>query len=250
MILPPLMHGAAQWAAMTAMTTGQSVVFSTVTGTLRRRRGRADHRTGEGDGGDGRRRRDGAPSRRRDRTRHGRHLVAGGGGQRRCAVDPDRQAAPHRRQARSDGRRRRRILGDRRADDTHVRAGRRRDGQVQRRPGHVRGGRGPQRDPGAGSRRHRLARAAGLCAVGLQGRCDQDGGDVPRHRRCAVLGAGRSRTSSRRRRHRIARPRLGVRSTPAARRSSSRRSRRRSHRIRRWPMWSSPVGPASGGGRR
>jgi 3-oxocholest-4-en-26-oate---CoA ligase len=34
MILPPLMHGAAQWAAMTAMTTGQSVVFSTVTSTL------------------------------------------------------------------------------------------------------------------------------------------------------------------------------------------------------------------------
>jgi acyl-CoA synthetase (AMP-forming)/AMP-acid ligase II len=31
MILPPLMHGAAQWAALTAMTTGQSVVFSTVT---------------------------------------------------------------------------------------------------------------------------------------------------------------------------------------------------------------------------
>jgi fatty-acyl-CoA synthase len=34
MILPPLMHGAAQWAAMTAMTTGQSVVFSSVTGSL------------------------------------------------------------------------------------------------------------------------------------------------------------------------------------------------------------------------
>src|SRR5262245_2881456 len=34
MILPPLMHGAAQWAAMTAMTTGQSVVFSTATGTF------------------------------------------------------------------------------------------------------------------------------------------------------------------------------------------------------------------------
>jgi 3-oxocholest-4-en-26-oate---CoA ligase len=31
MILPPLMHGAAQWAVFTAMTTGQSVVFSTVT---------------------------------------------------------------------------------------------------------------------------------------------------------------------------------------------------------------------------
>jgi fatty-acyl-CoA synthase len=28
MVLPPLMHGAAQWAAMSAMTTGQSVVFS------------------------------------------------------------------------------------------------------------------------------------------------------------------------------------------------------------------------------
>jgi 3-oxocholest-4-en-26-oate---CoA ligase len=31
MILPPLMHGAAQWAVFTAMNTGQSVVFSTVT---------------------------------------------------------------------------------------------------------------------------------------------------------------------------------------------------------------------------
>ncbi len=40
MILPPLMHGAAQWAAMTAMTTGQTVVFSTVTEHIRRRRGR------------------------------------------------------------------------------------------------------------------------------------------------------------------------------------------------------------------
>ena len=65
-------------------------------------------------------------------------------------------------------------------------------------PGHVRRGRGPQRDPGAGSRRHRLARAARLCAVGLQGRCGQDGGDVPRHRRRAVLGARRPRASSRR----------------------------------------------------
>ncbi len=31
MILPPLMHGAAQWGVMTAMTGGQSVVFSTIT---------------------------------------------------------------------------------------------------------------------------------------------------------------------------------------------------------------------------
>ena len=31
MVLPPLMHGAAQWAVFTAMNTGQSVVFSSVT---------------------------------------------------------------------------------------------------------------------------------------------------------------------------------------------------------------------------
>ena len=30
MILPPLMHGAAQWGAMTAITTGQSLVFASV----------------------------------------------------------------------------------------------------------------------------------------------------------------------------------------------------------------------------
>jgi len=30
MILPPLIHGAAQWGVMTAMTTGQTVVFATV----------------------------------------------------------------------------------------------------------------------------------------------------------------------------------------------------------------------------
>ncbi|AFM16543.1 acyl-CoA synthetase (AMP-forming)/AMP-acid ligase II [Mycolicibacterium chubuense NBB4] len=34
MVLPPLMHGAAQWAVLTAMTTGQSVVFSPVTSRL------------------------------------------------------------------------------------------------------------------------------------------------------------------------------------------------------------------------
>jgi len=34
LVLPPLMHGAAQWAVLTAMTTGQVVVFSTVTSHL------------------------------------------------------------------------------------------------------------------------------------------------------------------------------------------------------------------------
>ena len=32
--LPPLMHGAAQWAVMTALTTGQTVVFPTTQGTF------------------------------------------------------------------------------------------------------------------------------------------------------------------------------------------------------------------------
>lgn len=34
MILPPLMHGAAQWGVMTAMTTGQSLVFASVVDRL------------------------------------------------------------------------------------------------------------------------------------------------------------------------------------------------------------------------
>ncbi|NVN53852.1 acyl-CoA synthetase [Mycolicibacterium hippocampi] len=34
MVLPPLMHGAAQWAVLTAMNTGQTVVFSAVTDHL------------------------------------------------------------------------------------------------------------------------------------------------------------------------------------------------------------------------
>jgi len=34
MVLPPLMHGAAQWATMTAMTTGQTVVFPATTSHL------------------------------------------------------------------------------------------------------------------------------------------------------------------------------------------------------------------------
>jgi len=34
MVLPPLMHGAAQWAAMTALSTGQTVVFPTVVDRL------------------------------------------------------------------------------------------------------------------------------------------------------------------------------------------------------------------------
>ena len=34
MILPPLIHGAAQWSVMTAITTGQTVVFGSVVDTM------------------------------------------------------------------------------------------------------------------------------------------------------------------------------------------------------------------------
>ena len=250
MILPPLMHGAAQWAAMTAMTTGQSVVFSTATSTFD-----ADEvvRTIEREKvlsvtvvGDAMARPLAAAIERGTADISSLAVVANGGAlltptakQRLIDAKPGLMVA--------DG------VGSSEtgAQMTHMSA-----------PGAVATGKfnaGPDTSVAAedlstildaGSRRHRLARAAGLCAVGLQGRCGQDGGDVPGHRWCAVLGAGRSRTPSRRRRHRIARPGLGIRSTPAARRSSSRRSRRRSHRTRPWPMWSSRAGRASGGGRR
>ena len=67
MILPPLIHGAAQWSVMTALTTGQSVVFPAVVDHLD-----ADDvvRTIEREkvvGGHGGRRRDGAAAGRRDR---------------------------------------------------------------------------------------------------------------------------------------------------------------------------------------
>ena len=109
---------------MTAMTTGQTVVFSTVTSrfdadevvaTIEREKVLAVH---------GGRRRDGATARRCDRTHLGRSVVAGGGRQRRRTADPDRQTAADRRQTRPDRRRRRRVLGDRDPDESHVGAGR------------------------------------------------------------------------------------------------------------------------------
>ncbi len=71
----------------------------------------------------------------RSKSGDGQHVVAGGGGERRCVADPDGQTAPDRRQARADRRRRRRLLGDRRADDPYVGAGRGVDRDVQCRPG-------------------------------------------------------------------------------------------------------------------
>ncbi len=94
-----------------------------------------------------------------------------------------------------------------RSDDPHVGVGCRVDRQVQRRdPDTFVGVRGPRRDPRAGSRRHRLAGAARLCSVGLQGRCRQDGQDVPGHRRRAVSRCpATAPPSSRRRLDRTAR---------------------------------------------
>ena len=250
MILPPLMHGAAQWAVMTAMTTGQSVVFSSVTDhfdaddvvrTIEREKVMAVTVVGDAMA---------RPLADAIERGDGRPVVAGGGGQRRRAADPDRQTTADRRQARPDRRRRRRLLGDRRPDEPHVRAGRGVDRKVQRGPGHQRRRRGSRRDPRAGPRRHGLAGAARLRAAGLQGRRGQDGGDVPGHRRRALLGAGRPRAPSRRRRHRAARPRLG--DHQLRRREDLRRGGRDGDRVasRRWPTWWWRAGPASGGGRR
>ncbi len=53
MILPPLIHGAAQWSVMTAITTGQSVVFAIGRRSFGRRRRRPHHRAGASGSRDG-----------------------------------------------------------------------------------------------------------------------------------------------------------------------------------------------------
>ncbi len=130
MILPPLMHGAAQWAVMTAMTTGQSVVFSTVTDRFD-----ADEVV-----------------RTIEREKVMAVTVVGDAMARPLAAAIEGGTADLSSLAvRFDRRRRRRVLGDRRADDPHVSVGRGGDRQVQRRPGHLGGRGGPRCDPATGS---------------------------------------------------------------------------------------------------
>ncbi len=123
MVLPPLIHGAAQWGLMTALTTGQSVVFASVVdhfdaddvvATIEREKVMVATVVG-----DAMARPLAAAIERGERRR----LVAGGGGQRRRAAHPDHQAAADRRQARPDRHRRRRLLRDGRPAHPHVRDG-------------------------------------------------------------------------------------------------------------------------------
>ncbi len=171
MTLPPLMHGAAQWSVMTAMTTGQTVVFSStpsrfdadeVVATIEREKVLAVQVVGD------------AMARPiADAIERGSadRVVAGGGGQRRGTADSHRQAAPDRRQTRPDRHGRRRLVGNRNPDEPHVRPRRGVDRQVQRGPGHLRCGRGSRtRFWTRRSRRHGMAGATRLRAARLQGR--------------------------------------------------------------------------------
>ena len=206
MILPPLMHGAAQWAVMTAMTTGQSVVFSTVTDrfdadevvrTIEREKVMAVTVVGDAmarplaaaiEGGtadlsslavvaNGGALLTPTAKQRLIDVKPGLIVVDGVGSSETGAQMTHMSASGAVATGKFNA-----------GPDTFVAA---EDLSAILEPGH----------DGIGWLAQR-----GLRAAGVQGRCDQDGGDVPRHRRRAVLGAGRSRASSRRRLDRTARP--------------------------------------------
>ena len=115
MILPPLIHGAAQWSVMTAITTGQTVVFPSVVDHLDAddvvrsiEREKVMAVTVVGDAV--------ARPLPRHREEHRGCVVVSRGGQRRGAADPVHQATLDRGSAERDSHRRRRILGGRGAD--------------------------------------------------------------------------------------------------------------------------------------
>ncbi len=147
--LPPLMHGAAQWSVMTALTTGQTVVFSTtpsrfdadeVVATVEREQVLAVQVVGDAMA------RPLADALERSSADLSSMAVVANGGR---VADPHRQTAPDRRQTRTDRHGRRRVLGDRNPDESHVRLRRGVDGQVQRGAGYIRRGRGSRLDSGA-----------------------------------------------------------------------------------------------------
>ena len=101
MVLPPLMHGAAQWAVLTAHDhRSDRGVLDGHQPPRRRRRG-AHHRTGKGLRGHRGRRRDGPPVGSCVRAHDRGSVVARGGGQWRGPAHPDRQAAAHRQHGRT-----------------------------------------------------------------------------------------------------------------------------------------------------
>ena len=198
MVLPPLMHGAAQWAVLTAMNTGQTVVFSPVTGhldvddvvrTIEREKVLAVTVVGD------------AMARpladafeRTDADLSSLAVVANGGA----------QLTPTAKQRLIDAKANLMVVDGVGSSETgaqmtpHVGIRRGVDRQVHRRDRDTCGGsRGSRLDPGTRPRGHGLAGPARLRAARLQGRRRQDGRHVPRHRRGPVLGARRPRPASR-----------------------------------------------------
>jgi acyl-CoA synthetase (AMP-forming)/AMP-acid ligase II len=153
--LPPLMHGAAQWAAMTSLTTGQTIVFAEdpsrfdadeVVRIVEREQIMTVQVVGDAMA------RPLADAIERGSADVSSLAVVANGG---ALLTPTGKQ--------------RRVVGDRHSDEPHVGARRGVHRHVQRGPGHQCRLRGPHGDSGARPRRHRLVGPTGLRAIGLQG---------------------------------------------------------------------------------
>ena len=209
-LLPPLMHGAAQWAAFMLMADGATIVLPDDP----RRLDPADvWRTVEREGinaisivGD-------AVLRplldELDRAAYDTSslmAVGNGGAPLTPAVrQMIRQRLPSVLVSDSVG-----ILGDR-SPDAHGLDRRRRCGTVLPRAGHGRGLRIPRQGAGTGPRRDRLARPVRRGAARLPARRGEDGPHLPRGRGASLLDPGRPGPAPGRWRDRAARPGLGHR---------------------------------------
>lgn len=193
MILPPLIHGAAQWSVMTALTTGQSVVFPTVVDRLDAddvvrtiERERVSVVTVVGDAmarpllaAIEKAREDGAPD-------VSSLAVIANGGALLTPFVKERliEALPNVVVVDGVG------SSETGAQMHHLSASGAVHRHLQRRPGHVRSSRGLVIDPATRPRRDRLVGAARLRSARIQGRRDQDRRNLPRDRRRAIRDSG------------------------------------------------------------
>ena len=198
LLLPPLMHGAAQWAVFMTMAQGSAIILpddprrldpDDVWRTVEREK--ANITTVVGD----------AVLRplvmQLDKAQYDLSsffAVGNGGG----AVDPGGARAGEGPYPQPVHIRRRRLLGDRGPD---ARVPRGPGGYLRPRSRH--GGDRRRVDPGAaaGTRRRRVAGPGGLCAARLSGRRREDRPHLPHYRRDSVLGPGRPGPASGRRRN-------------------------------------------------
>ena len=263
LMIPPFMHGAAQWAAFTMVTMGGRLVIPDDVERMRRRRGAAAGRARAGAQHPRRRRRD-RPSAASTRSRRAtttcrvssRSPTAARRCRRRCGSGI-LAALPN---VMVHGRRR--GLRVRRADEHRQHRGRRGEAAIFT----------PQSDTAVVSadldRVLRARRGPGLAGPArpdparLPRRRREDRPHLPDDRRRAVVGAGRSGKRVGRRPNRTARPRLGdhqLRRREDLRRGGRARRRRSSQRVRRrrgraarpsagaarsWPSCSSPTARA------